>query len=61
MSERVNDRGEKVAEFDPPLITQALNYAKEHNFCKAGRKVLYIHGLMEDQVDEYALKEIIDV
>lgn len=30
--------------------------------CKPGRKVLYLHGMMEyEDVDKYAMKEIIDV
>lgn len=60
-TDKINDKQEKIVEIDPPLIVQALNYAKEHNFCKAGRKVLYLHGMMGDQVDVYAMKEIIDV
>ena len=43
------------------LITQALAHAKENNLCKSGRKVLYLHGMMDDRVDEFAMKEIIDV
>ena len=43
------------------LISQALRFAKENNMCKPGRKVLYLHGMMDDHVDEFAMKEIIDV
>lgn len=28
---------------------------------KSGRKVLYLHGMMEDRIDEFAMKEIIEV
>ena len=40
---------------------QALRHAKDANLCKSGRKVLFLHGMMEDRVDEFAMKEIIDV
>lgn len=43
------------------LIVQALRFAKENNMCKPGRKVLYLHGMMDELVDEFAMKEIIDV
>ena len=43
------------------LIVQALRFAKDSSMVKSGRKVLYLHGMMEDQVDEFAMKEIIDV
>ena len=43
------------------LIEQALRHAKEANLVKQGRKVLYLHGMMDDRVDEFAMKEIIDV
>ncbi len=43
------------------LIVQALRHAKDANLCKPGRKVLYLHGMMEDRVDEFSMKEIIDV
>ena len=48
-------------ESNETLIVQALRHAKDANMCKSGRKVLYLHGMMEDQVDEFAMKEIIDV
>ena len=60
-TEKVNDKGDKSVEVDPPLIVQALNFAKERNYCKSGRKVLYLHGMMGDQVDQFAMKEIVDV
>ena len=40
---------------------QAPRHAKDANLCKSGRKVLFLHGMMEDRVDEFAMKEIIDV
>ena len=43
------------------LIVQALRQAKELGIAKSGRKVLYLHGMMDTQVDEFAMKEIIDV
>lgn len=43
------------------LIAQALSFAKENSLCKAGRKVIYLHGMMEDRVDEFSMKEIIDI
>ena len=45
---------------DSPL-EQALRYAKDQNMVKQGRKVIYLHGMMEDQVDELAMKEIVDI
>ena len=49
------------ADSNESLIVLALRHAKEQNLCKSGRKVLYLHGMMEDRVDEFAMKEIIDV
>ncbi len=43
------------------LLVQALRFAKENNYCKPGRKVIYLHGMMDDQVDQFSMKEIIDV
>ena len=43
------------------LLTQALTYAKEGNLCKSGRKVIYLHGMMDEQVDKHAYKEIIEI
>ena len=43
------------------LITQALNHAKDTNLCKPGRKAIYLHDMMEERVDEFAMKEIVDV
>ena len=48
-------------ESNDTLIVQAIRHAKQENLCKPGRKVLYLHGMMEDRVDEFAMKEIIDV
>lgn len=30
------------------LISQAVSHSKETGLCKSGRKVLYIHGMMDD-------------
>jgi len=30
------------------MLEQAIAYAKEENLCKAGRKVLYLHGMTDD-------------
>lgn len=53
--------GFKVKPEGDSLITQAVAFAKEQELVKPGRKVLFIHGMMEDRVDEFALKEIVDV
>ena len=46
-----------------PLHEQAIRFGKEANLCKTGRKVLYLHGMTDDptQIDDLAMKEIIDV
>lgn len=45
------------------LLSQALSYAKEANLCKAGRKVLYLHGMTDNpnEIDQLCMKELIDV
>lgn len=45
------------------LIQQAISYCKDNELCKAGRKVLYLHGMTENpsEFDEIAMKELIDV
>lgn len=45
------------------LIQQAMTYCKENELCKAGHKVLYLHGMTEtpSEFDDIAMKELIDV
>ena len=42
-------------------LLEAITYARENNLCKSGHKALYVHGMMDERPDEFAMKEIINI